>query len=62
MYTQLISASGFPEGFAEVCAGSCGGTVPAALMSHLWKQGRAEMAIWVDHQLFYLEADCTESL
>lgn len=35
MYTQIISASGFPEGFAEVCAGSCGGTVPAALMSHL---------------------------
>lgn len=62
LYTPFISVSGFPESFADICAGSYGGTVPGVLMSHLWKQGRAETAIWVDQQFFYLEANCIESL
>lgn len=35
MYTQFISSSGFQEGFAEVCAGSHDGTVPAAPIQFL---------------------------
>lgn len=56
-----MSSSSFPEGFAEVCAGSCDGAVPAApvqllgllqmfdcentCVSHLWKWGRVEIVI-----------------